>query len=393
MAEVNSALQEAEILYKNGHYEDATKKCIEILKTGECWKETNLLWAKSYLFLIPITKTDDFTKQFYDAIGRAAATCETFEEFFAIEHEIAVAINEWERYWFNRNMEFLEQHPTLDNWGTFIKTWTVPTLIKIQSSIYVRNQLKFKELEEESGEDIEQLCEKYEIEQDNELTDEEKGDLYYSVGCKIFSKTVEIIEEYKYSSSEALMTLKDVMIQRLYLIPLMIQTSIEQDTPTELERLKQYANILNYVINAAVYPNGKKVILASSNDTQVLELKKTYNRIKELDDSFTIPEIVKPEPTPAQTTTSGGCYVATAVYGSYDCPQVWTLRRYRDDTLAETWYGRAFIKTYYAISPTLVKWFGHTTWFKKMWKGKLDRMVADLNADGVENTPYEDKSW
>ena len=89
----------------------------------------------------------------------------------------------------------------------------------------------------------------------------------------------------------------------------------------------------------------------------------------------------------------GGCYVATAVYGSYDCPQVWTLRRYRDDTLASTWYGRAFIRTYYAISPTLVKWFGETEWFKKMWKGKLDRMVEELQADGVESTPYEDKKW
>jgi len=90
---------------------------------------------------------------------------------------------------------------------------------------------------------------------------------------------------------------------------------------------------------------------------------------------------------------SSACYVATAVYGSYDCPQVWTLRRYRDYTLAETWYGRAFIKTYYAISPTLVKWFGHTDWFKNMWKGKLDRMVAKLQANGVESTPYEDKNW
>ena len=90
---------------------------------------------------------------------------------------------------------------------------------------------------------------------------------------------------------------------------------------------------------------------------------------------------------------SGGCYVATAVYGSYDCSQVWTLRRFRDYTLAETWYGRAFIRTYYAISPTLVKWFGHTEWFKKMWKGKLDRMVANLNAEGVEDTPYEDRNW
>lgn len=95
----------------------------------------------------------------------------------------------------------------------------------------------------------------------------------------------------------------------------------------------------------------------------------------------------------APTLVASGCYVATAVYGSYDCPQVWTLRRFRDFTLAETWYGRAFIRTYYAISPTLVKWFGHTEWFKKMWKGKLDRMVANLNAEGVEDTPYEDKVW
>lgn len=91
--------------------------------------------------------------------------------------------------------------------------------------------------------------------------------------------------------------------------------------------------------------------------------------------------------------SEGACYVATAVYGSYDCPQVWTLRRYRDYTLAETWYGRAFIKTYYAISPRIVKWFGNTEWFKKMWQGKLDRMVAKLQTNGVESTPYEDKEW
>ena len=93
------------------------------------------------------------------------------------------------------------------------------------------------------------------------------------------------------------------------------------------------------------------------------------------------------------TLSKQGCYVATAVYGSYDCPEVWTLRRFRDYTLAKTWYGRAFIKTYYAISPTLVKWFGHTEWFKKMWKGKLDRMVYDLQAKGFDSTPYEDKKW
>lgn len=91
--------------------------------------------------------------------------------------------------------------------------------------------------------------------------------------------------------------------------------------------------------------------------------------------------------------SSGPCYVATAVYGSYDCPEVWTLRRFRDYTLAETWYGRAFIHTYYTISPTLVKWFGKTAWFKKLWQTPLDKFVANLQEKGVKDTPYNDRTW
>lgn len=107
------------------------------------------------------------------------------------------------------------------------------------------------------------------------------------------------------------------------------------------------------------------------------------------------PKKSAPAPSSSSSTSSssGGCYVATAVYGSYDCPQVWTLRRYRDFELANSWRGRAFIKAYYAISPTLVKWFGNTNWFKSLWRGKLDRMVADLKAKGYSSVPYQDLDW
>ena len=88
-----------------------------------------------------------------------------------------------------------------------------------------------------------------------------------------------------------------------------------------------------------------------------------------------------------------GCYVATSVYGSYDCPQVWTLRRYRDIRLSSTWYGRAFICTYYAISPTIVRKLGNTQWFKNIWRKKLDRMVIRLKSEGFEDTPYDDIKW
>jgi len=90
---------------------------------------------------------------------------------------------------------------------------------------------------------------------------------------------------------------------------------------------------------------------------------------------------------------SQGCYVATCVYGSYDCPEVWTLRRFRDGTLASTAAGRAFIKTYYATSPTIVKWFGHARWFRALWRSVLNKLVHKLNSEGVENTPYKDRDW
>lgn len=90
------------------------------------------------------------------------------------------------------------------------------------------------------------------------------------------------------------------------------------------------------------------------------------------------------------TGSSGGCYIATAVYGSYDCPEVWTLRRFRDYALAKTLCGRILIRTYYTLSPTLVKRCGNMKWFKKMWKNPLDKLVQKLRDKGYESTPYRD---
>lgn len=97
--------------------------------------------------------------------------------------------------------------------------------------------------------------------------------------------------------------------------------------------------------------------------------------------------------TSQNKATSGGCYIATTIYGSYDCPEVWTLRRFRDLKLAESVFGRAFIKLYYSTSPTLVKWFGKTLFFKKTFKPILDKLVYVLQHEGVESTPYKDIEW
>lgn len=396
MTDNNRMIEEAEVLYKNGCYSEASEKCLEVIKTGESIKEAYLLWAKAYLFLIPITMAEDekYTKNFYNSIVKVISCCETFEEMFTAEAEICSTINEWEKFCLKEQINFIVKNPTLANWKTHINTWVTASKMKCYVQLYVVNTPAFKKLQEESGETPRAIREKYDVKYENEITKEEKCDLYFSAACEIFDGAVAFHEEYQNTSSEALQAVLDQMIERFNVSQLVMDSGIAEGIADESERLIKLAEILNYIINAEVFPNGKRLVLFStkSDDYFVNNLKKTYSRIKELDDSFVIPQIVIPEPTPTQPT-GGGCYVATAVYGSYDCPEVWTLRRFRDNTLAETWYGRAFIRTYYAISPTLVKWFGKTEWFKNMWKPSLDKLVKRLNNNGVGNTVYNDREW
>ena len=188
---------------------------------------------------------------------------------------------------------------------------------------------------------------------------------------------------HDYETTVKLKTVSIVILSAI--IPKTTDRIKEEEKPLIIKACKNYITICEQYILLKPYRHNGSAYDAISTEQKkkwIDEIDKCHNIIKYCDPSYVIP-----------VRKTSGCYVATCVYGSYDCPQVWTLRRYRDDTLGSTWYGRLFIRTYYAISPTLVKWFGNTNWFKKLWKGKLDRMVAKLQAEGVENTPYEDKRW
>lgn len=126
-----------------------------------------------------------------------------------------------------------------------------------------------------------------------------------------------------------------------------------------------------------------KRLTADIKDRIASKRQKAAERLTQLDPNVKI----------SQAPSTGGCYIATAVYGSYDCPEVWTLRRFRDFSLGASWYGRVFIKLYYRISPTIVKYFGQTEFFQTFWRMKLDKFVKELNNKGVSSKPYVDKNW
>jgi hypothetical protein len=88
--------------------------------------------------------------------------------------------------------------------------------------------------------------------------------------------------------------------------------------------------------------------------------------------------------------TGGGCYVATAVYGSYDCPEVWVLRRFRDQSLARTALGKVLIRLYYLTSPRALRLVGPT--LSCLSRRPIDSLVKVLKWRGFSDSPYTDEA-
>lgn len=74
-----------------------------------------------------------------------------------------------------------------------------------------------------------------------------------------------------------------------------------------------------------------------------------------------------------------GCYIATAVYGSYDAPEVMTLRRFRDEVLSRSTFGRWFIRTYYRLSPSVAERLKEAKMMNRLVRNLLDKLVSKLN--------------
>ncbi len=54
-----------------------------------------------------------------------------------------------------------------------------------------------------------------------------------------------------------------------------------------------------------------------------------------------------------QRHKKGGCFIATAAYGSPMAPELDLLRTWRDVELSSIYFGRLFIEAYYILSPPI----------------------------------------
>ena len=400
MAEIT--LEYAQALYDSEQYTEAMSACAALLKSETDIGPAAFLGAKSLLYTITTPKDEEKKETFFSLINVACAKANAVEEIQNMEIEMSGVFYDWKAKSIKVLLAGLVVSPTFDNWKNYYPIFPEYIMMNIQMQLYFRNNDLVNHYCSEKGIEKKDYVDEFKDQIPGEvLSDSEIRTLEYETGLTIFADAQARCEADANGNPDFVTKLAEMLINALGVADLAVAHYLpkkEDDPATYCERLKSRAEIQTYELNALLYPNGTPISLIVSDRSKYIEkIKGFYAEICEMDPDFVPPELpdqagIAPQ-RQTSSTSGGGCYVATAVYGSYDCPQVWTLRRYRDYTLAETWFGRAFIRAYYAVSPTVVKWFGKADWFRGIWRPKLDKMVERLNHSGVEDTPYNDRPW
>jgi len=100
---------------------------------------------------------------------------------------------------------------------------------------------------------------------------------------------------------------------------------------------------------------------------------------KEADEEY---ERIYGTPRPVQNNSNsktGGCYIATVCYGSETAPEVISLKKFRDEILSKSLFGRLFIKIYYALSPYIAEKMKNKNRLNNIIRSKLlDKIVKRI---------------
>lgn len=410
------SLESARKSFANKQYKDAMNESMAVitsymdrLKEGESnaaikesdeLKEAFVIYIKSQISSDIIIIFDDSKGEelLAKSISVFSGTFNSVKESFDYELEIRKYLSDWINEYYDGKFAAVERNPSMQAYKAAIKGNDKLVGCGITMIPAFRGHLN--ELCEKEGITREEAFEKYgdPSDQVETIVSPEKHITKHAIN--IIENSIRVFNREspgasaEYAKNVALNYLKDIDTG-LVMLTYGIHSDKSKLNDDDYPLLEKYIRYSTIALNSTIMINGRRIYIFMSPDrsynySTLVKYREWYLEHNPGADLPPLPIEQTPAVPPA---SSGGCYVATAVYGSYDCPQVWTLRRYRDYSLAQTWYGRVFIRTYYAISPTLVKWFGDTYWFKKLWRGILDKKITRLNANGVENTPYTDKEW
>lgn len=115
-------------------------------------------------------------------------------------------------------------------------------------------------------------------------------------------------------------------------------------------------------------------------------VRKTYNSFGVKTGNVTITQgnqsiVLSCQALVAPTSTTG-CFIATAAYGTYQEPEVQVLRNFRDETLLKSKLGREFVDGYYEVSPPIADFIRDHDSLRAVVRAGLDPIIYGLKKAG-----------
>jgi hypothetical protein len=199
---------------------------------------------------------------------------------------------------------------------------------------------------------------------------------------KLESKTAYFIEKIN-----NLPSLESLPPSQSHIIPNELKKFLESSIPLlmavkseNINAFKEWSEVfVNVTLNYSMH------YIENSNKPKVPEVLSLLRKVQdlymdgELEETFNFIFNSLSKTTVQANSSSGGCYIATLVYGDYDSPEVLILRKFRDHVLARTIWGTLFIKIYYLTSPSLVKILKNRTFIQNRIRKILDSIVQRLS--------------
>lgn len=91
------------------------------------------------------------------------------------------------------------------------------------------------------------------------------------------------------------------------------------------------------------------------------------------------------EKTKATPEYGGGCFIASAAYGSPLAPEVEVLRAFRDQRLLQTRLGRTVVRVYCIVSPPVAAIISTREWLRALVRHGLLNPLIRLVARGFKS--------
>lgn len=156
------------------------------------------------------------------------------------------------------------------------------------------------------------------------------------------------------------------------------RTQEKQGTDSAIAYVQQKLELFNYLPSppsllllnlGELYESKGETSHARTIFMRILE--RAENPVDDIDSDVRKSARNRIQETKSEKKKQSGCFIATAVYGDENSPEVEALRRFRDYFLARNYTGRAFIAIYYLASPPIARLMKASELTKKLVRAIL----------------------